>query len=243
MSSQETIALIPARSGSKRVPGKNTRILAGHPLLAYSIAAAQESGVVDRTIVSTDDSVTQEIALSYGADCPELRPSHLSGDSADDYSWVSHALETWVPRAPNQVIVVLRPTSPLRRGASIVTARELLVDTEWADSARSLKRVSEHPGKMWRLGPEGEATTYLDQGGAYNGPTQALEELWVQSSSLEVVWRDSIDRHRSIAGSRVRGFELPGEESRDINSEWDWTLLESLVMEKPELLPQPVRVL
>ena len=243
MSDRETIALIPARSGSKRVPGKNTRVLAGHPLLAYSIAAAQESGVVDRTIVSTDDPGTRDIALSYGAECPELRPSQLSGDSADDYSWVSHALESWIPPVSNQLIVLLRPTSPLRRGASIVSACELLGDSGWADSVRALKRVSEHPGKMWRLSPEGEATTYLPQGGAYNGPTQALEELWVQSSSLEVVWREAIDRHQSIAGARVRGFELPGEESRDINSEWDWILMETLVREKPELLPQPVGAL
>ena len=241
MRDYETIALIPARSGSKRVPGKNIRVLAGHPLLAYSIAAAQESGVIDRTIVSTDDSATADIAMSYGAECPGLRPAEISGDSHDDYSWVSHALQSWVPEGPNQVVVILRPTSPLRRGTSIGIARELLIGATWADSVRALKRVSEHPGKMWRLNPDGEATTYLEQDGAYNGPTQALEELWVQASSLEVVRRAAIDRHHSIAGARVQGFELPGEESRDINSEMDWLLIENLVARNPELLPQPER--
>jgi len=91
---------------------------------------------------------------------------------------------------------------------------------------------------MWRLGPSGEASTYLDQGGAYNGPTQALEKLWVQASSLEIVWQASLEKYESIAGERVLGFELPGEESRDINTESDWTMMEALVKQIPELLPK-----
>lgn len=232
-----TIALIPARSGSKRVPGKNIRVLGPHPLIAYSIAAAQESGVVDRVIVSTDDHATADIALSYGAEVPGLRPLEASLDDADDFSWVSHALDNWVSREPEQVIAILRPTSPLRSGEGIRRARALLLENPWADSIRALKKVSEHPGKMWRLVESGEATTYLDQGGAYNGPTQALEQLWVQASSLEMVWREAVDTHHSIAGQRVMGCELPGEESRDINTEWDWTMMEALVARRPELLP------
>ena len=233
-----TIALIPARSGSKRVPGKNMRFLAGHPLLAYSIVAAHESGVIDRVIVSTDDTQTAEIARSYGAEVPGLRPAEASGDSADDYAWVSHAVEQWCPREPEQALAILRPTSPLRSGTSVRGALQKLKDNSWADSIRALKPVTEHTGKMWRLGPSGEASTYLDQGGAYNGPTQALEKLWVQASSLEIVWRASLEKYRSIAGERVLGFELPGEESRDINTEWDWTMMEALVAQQPELLPK-----
>ena len=233
-----TVALIPARSGSKRVPGKNVRPLLGHPLLAYSIAAARESGVIDRIVVSTDDEATAETAVAYGADVPGLRPHVASEDSADDYAWVSHALEQWVAPHPHQALVILRPTSPLRSGDSIARALNLLAESTWADSVRAMKPVSEHPGKMWRVASSGEATTYLPQGGAYNGPTQALEKLWVQASSLEIVWRASVEKHRSIAGERVLGFELPGEESRDINTEWDWTMMEALVAQKPELLPR-----
>ena len=234
----KTIALIPARSGSKRVPGKNVRLLAGHPLLAYSIAAARESGVINRIIVSTDEVNTAEIARSYGAEVPGLRPANASEDSADDYAWVSHAVEHWIPGETDQALAILRPTSPLRSGESIRSALQLLNETPWADSIRAVKPVTEHPGKMWRLGPSGEASTYLDQGGAYNGPTQALEKLWVQASSLEIVWQASLEKYESIAGERVLGFELPGEESRDINTESDWTMMEALVKQIPELLPK-----
>ena len=233
-----TVALIPARSGSKRVPGKNVRPLMGHPMLAYSIAAARESGIIDRIVVSTNDEATADIAVAYGADVPGLRPQDASEDAADDYAWVSHALEHWVPRQTRQALAILRPTSPLRSGDSVVRALNLLTESTWADSVRAMKPVSEHPGKMWRLSSSGEATTYLAQGGAYNGPTQALEKLWVQASSLEIVWRSSVEKYRSIAGERTLGFELPGEESRDINSEWDWTMMEALVAQRPELLPR-----
>lgn len=210
----------------------------GHPLLAYSIAAARESGVIDRIVVSTDDDATAEIALAYGADVPGLRPREASEDSAHDYAWVSHAVEHWIPQYPNQALAILRPTSPLRSGGSIARALHLLRDSTWADSVRAMRPVTEHPGKMWRISPGGEATTYLPQDGAYNGPTQALETLWVQASSLEIVWRASLEKHRSIAGDRVLGFELPGEESHDINTERDWTVMEALLADQPELLPR-----
>ena len=80
----ETVAIIPARAGSQRIPGKNVRMLAGHPLLAYSIAAALQSGVCDRVLVSTDSLEIAKIALDYGAEVPELRPLEMSGPSAHD---------------------------------------------------------------------------------------------------------------------------------------------------------------
>lgn len=233
-----TIAIIPARSGSKRVPGKNIRLLAGHPLLSYSIAAARQSQVVDRVLVSTDSSEIADIAVSYGAEVPGLRPESLSHDAADDFSWFSYALENWVDSEPDQLWVLLRPTSPLRSASSIAQAHRNLLTTKWADSIRALRPVTEHPGKMWRMEESGEATTYLEQGGAYNGPTQALEPLYVQASSLEIVRRSAAELHQSIAGQAVLGMVLPGEESRDVNSELDWDLIEKLVSDNPSLLPQ-----
>ena len=232
-----TIAIIPARSGSQRVPGKNVRLLNGHPLLAYSIHAAVASGVCDRVLVSTDSPEVAEIATSYGAEVPGLRPAEISGPQAHDILFLRHAMEEWVPSEPGQLWAILRPTSPLRSGASIRAAREALLGASWADSVRALKPVSEHPGKMWRVGESGEATTYLDQGGAYNGPTQDLEPLFVQASSLEIVRRDAALSHNSIAGVRVLAHFLPEWESLDINSEQDWNTLETLVAQKPELLP------
>ena len=233
----ETIAIIPARAGSQRIPGKNIRVLGGHPLLAYSIAAARHSGVCDRVLVSTDSDEIADIARSYGAEVPGLRPAEIAGPDAHDVLFLRHAMEHWVPESPGQVWVLARPTSPLRSGASIQKALQILEDNPWADSIRALRPVTEHPGKMWRISDTGEATTYLDQGGAYNGPTQALEKLYVQASSLEIVRRSAVEEHNSIAGNRVLPFFLPENEDVDVNSESDWSLVETLIQHNPQLLP------
>lgn len=236
-----TVALIPARGGSKRIPGKNVRELAGRPLLAYSIAAARESGVCDRIICSTDSPEIAEIAVSYGAEVPSLRPAELATDGAHDISFVRHAIDNWL-ESSDEFIVLLRPPNPLRRGPSVVSALESLAGASWADSVRALRPVSEHPGKMWRVDSKGEATTYLDQGGSYNGPTQDLERLFVQSSALEIVRTRAVIEHGSISGDRVMALELPGFEGLDLNSEVDWMVMEHLVRDQPDLLPIPQRV-
>ncbi len=233
----KTIAIIPARSGSKRVAYKNIREFYGHPLLAYTIQAAQDSGVVDRVVVSTNSPETADIARRYGADVPGLRPENMSGPEAHDILFLRHAMENWEPPGPDQLWAILRPTSPLRSGLSIATAHAALVAAPWADSLRALRPVTEHPGKMWRVADSGEATTYLDQGGAYNGPIQDLEPVFVQASSLEIVRRDAALLHNSIAGARVLAHFLPEWETLDINGESDWRTLETLVAQNPELLP------
>ncbi len=236
----ENVALIPARAGSKRIPGKNSRELAGHPLLAYSIAAAEESGVCDRILCSTDSEEIAELAVSYGAEVPGLRPAELASDDAHDIGFVTHALDEWLS-SDTEFITLLRPPNPLRRGASIARSLQSLQETLWADSIRALRPVSEHPGKMWRVGENCEAETYLDQGGSYNGPTQDLEKLFVQSSALEIVRRAAVIEHNSISGDRVLALELPGYESLDLNSDLDWMVMENLVAGDPSLLPTPKR--
>jgi CMP-N,N'-diacetyllegionaminic acid synthase len=234
------VALIPARAGSKRIPGKNSRDLVGHPLLAYSIAAAEESGVCDRIICSTDSPEIADLALSYGAEVPGLRPAELATDNAHDIGFVKHAIEQWLS-PDDEFITLLRPPNPLRRGSSIARALEALKETPWADSIRALRPVSEHPGKMWRVDDKGEARTYLDQGGSYNGPTQDLERLFMQSSALEIVRSTAVIAHNSISGDRVLALELPGFESLDLNSDVDWMVMENLVSGDPSLLPTPKR--
>jgi len=234
------IALIPARGGSKRIPGKNRRDLSGHPLLAYSIAAAQESGVCNRIICSTDSEEIAAIALSYGAEVPGLRPAELATDGAHDIGFVRHAIDTWLDE-DDEFITLLRPPNPLRRGPSIAGALESLKRAPWGDSIRAMRPVTEHPGKMWRIDENGEATTYLNQGGSYNGPTQDLEKIYVQSSALEIVRKVAVMEHGSISGDRVLALELPGFEGLDLNSELDWKVMETLLGAEPGLLPTPER--
>jgi CMP-N-acetylneuraminic acid synthetase len=94
---------------------------------------------------------------------------------------------------------------------------------------------------MWRVDDKGEATTYLDQGGSYNGPTQDLEKVYVQSSALEIVRAAAVIAHKSISGDRVLALELPGYEGLDLNSDLDWKVIESLLAVEPDLLPTPRR--
>lgn len=235
----ETIAIIPARAGSERLPGKNVQILDGHPLIAYTITSAIDSGVCDRILVSTDSDVIADVARAYGAEVPDLRPSDLATSDAHDIGFLIHAMTEWVSPAENQLWAILRPTSPLRSADSIRVAREKLLNQSWADSVRAVKPVTEHPAKMWRWNSStDEITTYLEQGGAFNGPIADKEELYIQASSLEIVRRDAVVAHHSIAGKRVLGFSLPSFESQDVNTPHDWIVLENLVRENPGLLPR-----
>ncbi|HEY3183251.1 MAG TPA: acylneuraminate cytidylyltransferase family protein, partial [Gaiellaceae bacterium] len=109
------VALVPARAGSQRVPGKNVLPLAGHPLIAYTIAAARESGVFAAVVVSTDSDEIAEIARRYGADVPGLRPAELATSTSPDIEWVLHVMSN----RSEDLFAILRPTSPFRSAATI----------------------------------------------------------------------------------------------------------------------------
>lgn len=226
------VALVPARAGSVRVPSKNIAPLAGHPLMAYSIAAARESGLFEAIVVSTDGEEIAAVAKSYGADVVE-RPADMAGAGSPDIEWVSHALNG----AGYDVFSILRPTSPFRRGATIERAwREF---GEHCDSVRAVRPVREHPGKMWvRDGPyirpllpqpENEVPTHSRQ-------TATLPEVLVQDSSLEIAWA-RIVADREIAGARVVPFFPEGEEGLSIDYPDDLERAERIAAERPDLLP------
>src|SRR5688500_3352584 len=130
MSSGGVLALVPARGGSKGIPQKNLRHLRGHPLVGWAVAAGLDASRVDRTICSTDDSDIAEVAANYGADVPFLRPSSLAEDRTTDLEVFQHALtwlervEQWVP----DVVVLLRPTSPIRPVGLVDEAIKMLED-------------------------------------------------------------------------------------------------------------------
>jgi N-acylneuraminate cytidylyltransferase len=229
------VALIPARAGSVRVPGKNVRELAGHPLLAYSIAAARESGLFDAIVVSTDGEETAAIARHYGADVPGLRPAELAGSTSPDIDWVTHVLHG----TSYDAFSILRPTSPFRRGATIRRAWEAFTAVPDADSLRAVRPVREHPGKMWIIDgpvmrpllpqPDGEVPMHSRQ-------TAALPVVHVQDSSLEIAWT-RIVAEREIAGRRVVPFLCAGAEGFSIDYPEDWQEAERVAAADPELLP------
>ena len=125
----KTVCIIPARSGSKSVLKKNIELLAGYPLLAYSIIAARLSSKIQQTIVSTDSQEFADIARSYGADVPFLRPKEISRDDSLDIEYVRHALDWFQTHHGNQpeYIVILAPPTPLRDPVLIDAAIEKLI--------------------------------------------------------------------------------------------------------------------
>ena len=227
------VALVPARGGSVRVPGKNIAPLAGHPLIAYSIAAARESGRFDAIVVSTDREEIADAARRYGAEVI-MRPPEMATATASDIEWVRHALEG----TDFDVFSILRPTSPFRRGATINRAWEQFGGH--CSSVRAVRKVREHPGKMWvrdgdyirPLLPQtpGETPTHSRQ-------TAALPEVWVQDSSLEIAWT-RIVADGEIAGPDVVPFFPEGHEGFSIDYPDELAEAERLAAAEPELLPR-----
>ena len=212
------VALIPARGGSVRVPGKNVAPLQGHPLLAYTIASARQSGVFDAVIVSTDSEQIADIARVYGADVPELRPADISTSTSPDIAWVSHVMRD----RDEDVFSILRPTSPFRTAATIRRAWDRFVSIgDSFDSIRAVEPVRQHPGKMWLV--EGDTLRPVWEQGEGEVPfhsTQmaALPRVWVQNSSLEIA-RSRVLRATppSIAGETIAAFFTEGYEGFSID--------------------------
>lgn len=235
------VALIPARCGSQRVPGKNVRRLAGHPLLAYTIAAARESGVFAAVVVSTDSRDYAELARYYGAEVPFLRPADMAAALSPDIDWVRHALRGLAGQGRRfDCFSILRPTSPFRTAATIQRAwREFCADPD-VDSLRAVEKCAQHPGKMWvrrgrRLLPLLPFTT--EQQPWHSSPYQALPEVYVQNASLEIAWSRLPLEEGSIAGETLLPFLTEGMEGMDINAPEDWWYAEHLLAEGQAQLP------
>jgi N-acylneuraminate cytidylyltransferase len=238
------VALVPARSGSQRVPGKNVLPLAGHPLIAYSIAGAHEAGIFDAVVVSTDSEEIAEIARRYGAEVPGLRPAEMSTETSYDIDWVLHVMRD----RSEEVFAILRPTSPFRSAATIRRAYERLVELgDRADSIRAIEPARQHPGKMWTVDgelmapllpqPEGETPLHSRQ-------YQALPKVYAQNSSLELAWSRVLDDPvPTISGRRVAPFFTEGAEGFSIDYPEDVELAERMLARGAAKLPavaQPV---
>ncbi|MGE0391935.1 MAG: acylneuraminate cytidylyltransferase family protein [Vicinamibacterales bacterium] len=227
------VALIPARQGSKRVPGKNIRPLGGHPMLAYTIAAARASGVFEAVMVSTESEAIARIARHYGAEVPFLRPAEFAGDTSPDIEWIEHMLGTLASSGRTyDCFSLLRPTSPFRTADTIRRAMALFLAQTGVDSLRAVEKCTEHPGKMWVVRGE-RMFPLLPFGPAeqpwHSTPYQALPLVYVQNASLEIAWTAVVRERRTIAGDVVVPFITGGHEGFDINDPVDWLVAERLL--------------
>jgi N-acylneuraminate cytidylyltransferase len=235
------VALIPARQGSKRVPGKNVRALGGHPVIAYTIAPALESGVFESVIVSTDSEEIAAIARHYGADVPFLRPPQFAGDTSPDIEWLDYTLRE-LERAGRQwdCFSLLRPTSPFRTAATIRRAWLRFMAQEGVDSLRAVEKCAQHPGKMWIVNGDRMTPLLPSAPGtqpSHSTPYQALPPVYVQNASLEIAWTRVVFEGRTIAGDVLVPFLTEGFEGFDINDPHDWMIAERLIADGTVVLP------
>ena len=227
------VALIPARAGSKRVPDKNIRPLAGHPLIAYTISSALQSQVFSAVIVSTDSQLYGDIAGHYGAEVPHLRPSELAGDLSPDIEWVEYTLRRLQENGRDyDCFSILRPTSPFRLPETIKRAWKAFLAGEGADSLRAVEKCKQHPGKMWvvrgnRMVPLLPLTP--SEQPWHSSQYQSLPEVYAQNASLEIAWSRVIFEGRTIAGNVLMPFFTKDYEGFDLNSAYDWNLAEHLI--------------
>lgn len=233
MPSPETLALIPARGGSKSIPRKNIRLLGGHPLLAYSVAAGLAARHIGRVVVSTDDPDIAEVARQYGAEVPFTRPGALAQDDTADLPVFQHALK-WLDTHEKyrpDIVVQLRPTSPFRRVWQIDRSVELLVDDPAADAVRTVVAPFQNPYKMWRIA----ASDYLEPllsaefPEPYNLPRQQLPPVYWQTGYVDAARRTTILEKNSMTGDRIRPLITDPGEWIDIDSEDDWRWAERLL--------------
>ena len=234
------VAFIPARQGSKRVPGKNVRVLGGHPLIAYTIAPALDSGVFESVVVSTDLEEIAEISRHYGAEVPFLRPPQFAGDTSPDIEWLEHTL-TELKRGGRSwdCFSLLRPTSPFRTASTIRRAWAHFIGQDGVDSLRAVEKCAQHPGKMWVI--NGDRMSPLLQSPAgqlwHSTPYQALPPVYVQNASLEIAWTRVVFERRTIAGDVLVPFLTEGYEGFDINDRHDWMVAERLLADGEVKLP------
>lgn len=229
----EVLALIPARGGSKSIPRKNIRSFAGYPLIAYSIAAGLAADLVTRVLVSTDDDEIAELARQYGADTPFLRPAEYSQDNTPDLPVFQHALR-WLDEQEGyrpEIVVHLRPTSPLRRVAHIDSAVQRLVERPEADAVRTVCAPFQNPFKMWTIQPDGFMRPLLETSFTepYNMPRQLLPDVYWQTGYVDAAWAETITEKDSMTGARILPLVIPPGDWIDIDSPDDWRRAERLL--------------
>lgn len=236
-----TVAIIPARSGSERVPSKNIRLLLNHPLIAYTISLAIDSGIFSKVICSTDSEEIGEIARYYGCHDIIWRPEGISGSKSPDIFWINHAISTG--KIDSDYFGILRITSPIKLLSSLIEALDFSVSNQ-IDSIRAVTPVRDHPGKVWVLSekPAGKLTPLLhNQVGeiAFHARQyQDLPEMFVQTSSFEFIRTESVLSTKTREGTKVFGYLTKYPETITIDYEDEFDYIKFLVTEGKICLPK-----
>jgi CMP-N-acetylneuraminic acid synthetase len=231
----KTLGVITARGGSKGIPGKNLKPLAGKPLLAYTIEAAREAGVFERLILSTDDQAIAGYARSLGCDVPFMRPRELARDETPHLPVLQHAVQWLADEQAYQpeAVVILQPTSPLRRAEHIREAVALLAAND-VDSVLSVSAVPAHmnPMRMLRVDAAGRAVLFMTGEPIRRriNRRQDMPEAWVMNGAL-YAFRTHVlfGAEPSLYGDSTLAMPLPDPCGFSIDTPDDWLEAENAV--------------
>ncbi len=230
----DVVAVIPARSGSKGVVDKNIKLLGGHPLIAYSIAAAQLTSGIGRIIVSTDSVEYASIARKYGAEVPFLRPPKISGDNSTDYEWIKHLLD-WMQNEENflpSYLVHLRPTTPLREIKVMDYAIKYMMKNIKATALRSAHKTHLTPYKMFKLNGEymKPFLNYEEVEEFYNLPRQFFKDAYIPNGYIDIIRLSVFINTGLLHGDRIKLWET--DVIPDIDSVADFNFAENILCEE-----------
>jgi CMP-N-acetylneuraminic acid synthetase len=230
----EVLAIIPARGGSKGIPRKNIRSFAGFPLICFSIAAGLQAKRVTRVIISTDDDEIAGIARSWGAEIPFMRPPELAQDSTTDLPVFQHAIN-WLAEHEGyhpEIVVQLRPTSPVRPVGCVDAAVSILQKYPDTDSVRGVVQAGQNPYKMWRIDAGTDCMepllTVPGMAEPYNSPRQALPPVYWQTGHIDAI-RPTAILAGSISGRVIRPLVIDSQFTVDLDTLADWDHAEWLV--------------
>ena len=231
------LGLVPARGGSKGVPRKNVKMLAGRPLLEYTARAAAASGVLDRVVLSTDSEEIAEVGTRVGLEVPFMRPAALAADDTPMLAVVRHAIEALDERGWRaEIVVLLQPTSPLRRPEHVSAAVRLLRDTN-ADSVVTVVELPRHlsPDYVMKI-EDGRLRPFL-AGGAAITRRQDARPAYVRDGTVYVCWRRTIERFDSLYGEDCRPLLIDAADALSIDSPADWAAAERALEQRRQAVP------
>ena len=230
----KVLGVITARGGSKGIPGKNLKPLAGKPLLAYTVESARAADVFDRVIVSTDDGAIAEYARSLGCEVPFLRPAELARDDTAHLPVMQHAVQTMIDQGYTpDAVMILQPTSPLRRPADIRDAVRLLERSD-ADSVLTVSNVPAHahPMRMLRVSEDGSAVLFVTGEPVRRriNRRQDLPPAYLMNGSI-YLFRTGVllANEPSLYGDRVQALPVPHPHDISIDDQNDWDVAEQWI--------------
>lgn len=236
----ETYGIIIARGGSKRIPGKNVKMLCGKPLIAWTIEEAKKVPGMSRIIVSTDDEEIVRVSKEYGAEVPFMRPSELAQDSTPDLPVFLHVLE-WLQENEGAIpdcVAHLRSTGPMRLAEDMERGIQLLAAHPEYDSVRAVIPSPLHPLKIYRL--EGDTLLpYIPDNVSglhepYNLPVQSLPKAYASAGYFSAIRSSTLLEQNSMTGEKILGYVCSAENATDIDTPFDFLIAETRMKERIE---------